>query len=76
MGKTALTKVLQNLVDREEITIKMYGKQSVYVVRQDNLPTPSASELEEFDGKLSDTKSELAQEREKTRNLQSSTRPV
>lgn len=73
MGKTALTKVLQNLVDREEVSIKTYGKQSVYVIRQDNLPTPSAAELEEFDGKLTETKDELTQEREKTRTLQSST---
>lgn len=72
VGKTALTKVLQNLVDREEVSTKAYGKQSVFVVRQDNLPTPSSAELDSFDEQLKATKEELVAEREKTKTLQSS----
>lgn len=50
--------------------MKMYGKQSVYVVRQDNLPAPSASELDAFDEQLKQAKEELVLEKEKTRTLQ------
>lgn len=71
VGKTAITKILQALVDREDITTKAYGKQSVFVVRQDNLPAPSSEELEEFDAKLARAKEELQAERERTRTLQS-----
>lgn len=70
MGKTALTKVLQSLVDKEDIIAKAYGKQTVYVVPQEHLPTPSAEELDAFDAQLKAAKEELAQEKDKTRTLQ------
>lgn len=60
------------MIDREEVVMKAYGKQSVYVIRQDNLPTPSSAELDSFDEQLKATKEDLFAEREKTKTLQSS----
>lgn len=67
-----MAKILQSLIDKEEVVMKAYGKQSVYVIRQDNLPTPSTAELEQFDEQLKAAKEELLAEKEKTRLLQAS----
>lgn len=72
MGKTAIGKVLQSLMDQGEVVGKAYGKQWVYVVRQDNLPTPSPEELEALDGELKTAKAKLQDEKEKVRTLASS----
>lgn len=64
---------MQSLVDREEVVAKAYGKQVVYVIRQDNLPSPSNEELEKFDQELGIAKENLNQQKETVRTLQSST---
>lgn len=34
VGKTALVKVLTQLVDKQQVMSKLYGKQTVYVISQ------------------------------------------
>nr|CAG8435378.1 2282_t:CDS:2 [Entrophospora candida] len=43
--KTVAQKVLNSLVEKNEINCKPYGKQSVYYIKQDQLESPSSEEL-------------------------------
>ena len=44
-GKTAVQNALDNLVIKEKLTEKVNGKQKVYVINQDSLPTANEKEL-------------------------------
>lgn len=39
-GKTAAQKALDHLVEKDEITVKAYGKQTVYVIKQVDCTCP------------------------------------
>ncbi|CAJ0649251.1 17239_t:CDS:2, partial [Entrophospora sp. SA101] len=43
--KTVAQKVLNSLVEKNEINCKPYGKQYVYYIKQDQLESPSSEEL-------------------------------
>lgn len=70
MGKTAVAKALTSLVEKGEISGKAYGKQWVYVARQDMQPAPSSADLEALDEELTQIKTALAEKREANRQLQ------
>lgn len=71
VGKLAVTKALTGLVEKGELNGKAYGKQWVYVVRQDTLPAPSPEELEQYDLQLEQLGAAASEQREKTKTLQS-----
>lgn len=72
VGKTAVVKVLTNLSERGEISSKAYGKQFVYVARQDLLPVPSSEELNAIDDEINELKETLQKEKELFKQIQSS----
>lgn len=71
MGKTAVVKVLTSLAERGEISAKAYGKQWVYVARQDLLPVPSSEELNAIDDEINELKDALQKEKEQLKTVQS-----
>ncbi|CAG8765661.1 2665_t:CDS:2, partial [Acaulospora morrowiae] len=60
--KAAIQKALTNLVEKEEVGCKTYGKQSVYVVKQ---------ELNEMDVKIEELKKEVNDYKDRNKQLQS-----
>ncbi|KAK1942993.1 Homologous-pairing protein 2 [Phytophthora citrophthora] len=44
IAKPSLTKLLDNLVAKEELVSKTYGKAKIYYMNQNNLPVPSEAE--------------------------------
>lgn len=71
VGKTAVVKILTSLSERGEITAKAYGKQWVYVARQDLLPVPSSEELNAIDNEIDELKNTLQKEKELLKAAQS-----
>lgn len=71
MGKTAVAKALTTLVEKGEISGKAYGKQWVYVARQDLLEAPSPADLEQLDSTIEDLKIKTADQKEAVKQLQS-----
>ena len=72
VGKTAVVKILTSLSERGEISSKAYGKQFVYVARQDLLPVPSSEELNAIDDEIDELKDALQKEKESLKHAQSS----
>ena len=70
VGKTAVVKVLTSLSEKGEITAKAYGKQWVYVARQDLLPVPSSEELNAIDDEINELKETLQREKEQFKSVQ------
>jgi 26S proteasome regulatory subunit (ATPase 3-interacting protein) len=71
VGKTAVVKILTSLSERGEISAKAYGKQWVYVARQDLLPVPSSEDLNAIDDEINELKDELQKEKEQMKMVQS-----
>ncbi|CAG8580542.1 5190_t:CDS:2, partial [Acaulospora colombiana] len=69
--KAAIQKALTNLVEKDEVGCKTYGKQSVYVVRQDQFESPSAEELNEMDMRIEELKKEVNEYKDRNKQLQS-----
>jgi len=72
IGKTQLVKILSDLVEREIINQKAYGKQIVYVIPQTAEGTPTPEELNELDAKIESLKKECEDEKSKLKNLNTS----
>jgi DNA repair ATPase RecN len=64
VGKTQVQKSLNNLVANGQITQKAYGKQVVFVVKQDDTDRPSQQELDKMDSAISELKATLAEVKE------------
>ena len=62
---------MTSLSERGEITAKAYGKQWVYVARQDLLPVPSSEELNAIDDEINELKVALQREKEQLKLVQS-----
>lgn len=71
VGKTAVVKVLTSLAESGQISAKAYGKQWVYVARQDLLPVPSSEELNAIDDEINSLKDLLQKEKESLKVVQS-----
>ncbi|ORX90252.1 Tat binding protein 1-interacting, partial [Basidiobolus meristosporus CBS 931.73] len=69
VGKTAIQKILTQLVEKEEIMGKVYGKQWVYCISQ--FETPSQGDLDNMDEIIEDLKQKLEQQKEKNKQLAS-----
>lgn len=57
--KTQLNKVIDLLVKSNSIVSKAYGKQSVFVIRQDTLVSASAAEINQLDIQISSLTSQI-----------------
>lgn len=59
IGKTALQKILEKLVDDQIIIEKPFGKQTVFVVNQSATEIPSQQDLDEMDDTISQLKDRI-----------------
>ncbi|PKC12773.1 putative hop2 protein [Rhizophagus irregularis] len=69
--KTVAQKVLNALAIKSEVRQKVYGKQSVYVINQEQFESPSQEELNDMDSKIEELKKEVDKYKEKNRQLTS-----
>ena len=58
-GKTAVQNALDNLVIKEKLTEKINGKQKVYVINQDSLPTANEKELVALEVEIKEAEDDL-----------------
>ena len=59
VGKSAVPKCLDVLVERGQVTAKQFNKQVVYVINQDNFDLPSQEELDRMDLEIASMKEQL-----------------
>jgi hypothetical protein len=70
--KTQVQKTLTQLVADEALVCKVYGKQSVYCIKQDAKENaPTQQELDQYDQMIKDNKEKLQALKEKYKELQS-----
>lgn len=62
---------MTSLAESGQISAKAYGKQWVYVARQDLLPVPSSEELNAIDDEINELKDALQKEKEQLKSVQS-----
>ncbi|KTW29074.1 uncharacterized protein T551_02348 [Pneumocystis jirovecii RU7] len=72
VAKSALTKILTALCDRGDVRCKTYGKQSVYVIDQDQFENPSPEELTIMDAKIEDLRQQIAVLQDKNKHMKQS----
>ena len=58
-GKTAVQNALDNLVIEKKLTEKVNGKQKVYVINQDSLPTANQKELAALETQIREAEDDL-----------------
>lgn len=59
LKKTAVQKALDNLADNGQISFKEYGKQKIYIARQDQYDIPDSQELDRMKTENSKLQKEL-----------------
>ncbi|EMR08379.1 hypothetical protein PNEG_03219, partial [Pneumocystis murina B123] len=67
--KTALAKILTTLSERGEIRCKTYGKQSVYVIDQEQFENPSSEELAIMDTRIEELRQQINETQEKNKQM-------
>ncbi|KAL9667090.1 hypothetical protein QQ045_001437 [Rhodiola kirilowii] len=65
LKKTAVQKALDNLADSGKISFKEYGKQKIYMARQDQFDIPNSEEL----SRMKEENAELQQQLEEQKKL-------
>ncbi|KAF9944618.1 hypothetical protein BGZ72_002170 [Mortierella alpina] len=68
VSKTECQRVLNALVDKDLVTMKLYGKQAIYVARQDTIETATPEQLAAIDSEISRLQTQTTES--KTRNKQ------
>ncbi|KAG0337907.1 hypothetical protein BG004_007446 [Podila humilis] len=68
VSKTDCQKIVSSLVDKDLVTTKLYGKQAIYVVRQDTIDTASPDQLAAIDREITQLQNNISEY--KTRNKQ------
>ncbi|CAG8513444.1 10052_t:CDS:2 [Paraglomus brasilianum] len=68
--KTIAQKALNTLAEKGDVTHKPYGKQSVYVINQNQFELPSSDDLASMDAKINTLKTEIMEYAEKNKQLQ------
>ncbi|KAK3146317.1 hypothetical protein QOZ80_3BG0264550 [Eleusine coracana subsp. coracana] len=74
LKKTAVQKALDALADSGQISFKEYGKQKIYIARQDQFDIPNAEELEELKKANSRLQEELADQKKAISEVESEVR--
>ncbi|KAG0265894.1 hypothetical protein BG011_003819 [Mortierella polycephala] len=69
--KSECQRVVNALVERDLVTTKLYGKQAVYVVRQDTIDTATPAELAAVDKEMAQLQSTITEYKSKNRRLTS-----
>ncbi|QSL64445.1 hypothetical protein MERGE_001746 [Pneumocystis wakefieldiae] len=67
--KTALAKILTSLTERGEIRCKTYGKQSIYVIDQEQFENPSSEELATMDARIEELWQQINDAQEKNKQM-------
>lgn len=63
LKKAAIQKALDNLVDSGRITFKEYGKQKIYLARQDQFEVPNNEELNQMKDEIGKLQEQLDERR-------------
>ncbi|KAM0930730.1 hypothetical protein ACQ4PT_000764 [Festuca glaucescens] len=71
LKKTAVQKALDALADSAQISFKEYGKQKIYLARQDQFDIPNGEELEEMKKANSKLQEEIAEQKKITSEVES-----
>ncbi|KAG0213709.1 hypothetical protein BGX28_003653 [Mortierella sp. GBA30] len=71
VSKTECQRAVNALVDRDLVTTKLYGKQAIYVVRQDTIETASSEELAALDKEITQLQTQIAEYKSRNRQLSS-----
>ncbi|CAL4935537.1 unnamed protein product [Urochloa decumbens] len=74
LKKTAVQKALDALADSGQISFKEYGKQKVYIARQDQFDIPNGEELEEMKKANAKLQEELADQKKAISEVESEVR--
>ncbi|KAI1315370.1 hypothetical protein EDD11_000929 [Mortierella claussenii] len=69
--KTECQRVVNALVEKDLVTAKLYGKQAIYVVRQDTINTADAEELAVIDKEMSQLQSQIVDAKARNKQLTS-----
>ncbi|KTW27722.1 hypothetical protein T552_02162 [Pneumocystis carinii B80] len=69
VSKTALAKILTTLSERGDIRCKTYGKQSVYVIDQEQFENPSSEELSVMDARIEELRKQITETQEKNKQM-------
>ena len=71
LKKTAVQKALDALADSGQISFKEYGKQKIYIARQDQFEIPNSEELEEMKKTNAKLQEELADQKKAISEVES-----
>lgn len=71
LKKTAVQKALDALADSGQISFKEYGKQKIYIARQDQFDIPNGEELEEMKKANAKLQEELADQKKAISEVES-----
>jgi 26S proteasome regulatory subunit (ATPase 3-interacting protein) len=71
LKKTGVQKALDALADSGQISFKEYGKQKIYLARQDQFDIPNGEELEEMKKANSKLQEEIADQKKITSEVES-----
>ena len=71
LKKTAVQKALDALAESAQISFKEYGKQKIYLARQDQFDIPNGEELEEMKKANSKLQEEIAEQKKITSEVES-----
>lgn len=70
LKKTAVQKALDALADSGQITFKEYGKQKIYLARQDQFDIPNSEELGRMREENAKLEENLVEEKKKISNIE------
>ncbi|KAI8818713.1 Tat binding protein 1-interacting protein [Fimicolochytrium jonesii] len=70
VGKTNVVKALTTMVEEQQIHGKLFGKQWVYVAKQDEFEVPSKEELDSMDVKIAELKERVFIARDEIKQAQ------
>ncbi|KAF9373201.1 hypothetical protein CPB97_000723 [Podila verticillata] len=71
VSKTDCQKVVNSLVENDLVTSKLYGKQSIYVVRQDTIDTASPEQLAAVDREIAELQNKIGDRKTHNKQLSS-----
>ncbi|KAF9362824.1 PSMC3 interacting protein [Mortierella sp. NVP85] len=71
VSKTECQRVINALVEKDLVTSKLYGKQAIYVIRQDTIETATPEELAATDNEINRLQSQIAESKARHKQLSS-----
>ncbi|KAG0057475.1 PSMC3 interacting protein [Gryganskiella cystojenkinii] len=69
VSKTECQRVVNNLVEKDLISSKLYGKQAIYVVRQDTIETASPEEMATVDKESTQLQTRITELKSRNKQL-------